>query len=76
MFDTAANAYRKFVVRWVAAACRTAWLVVAASLLLMAASVTYLAGNIRINTATTDMLSKPIKKAVGWQFPNMVTNIS
>ncbi|PPR75869.1 MAG: hypothetical protein CFH05_00506 [Alphaproteobacteria bacterium MarineAlpha3_Bin4] len=80
MFDTAANAYRKFVVRWVAAACRTAWLVVAASLLLMAASVTYLAGNIRINTATTDMLSKDLPfrqhaRALSAAFPQFTDNI-
>ena len=80
MFDTAANAYRKFVVCWVATACRTAWLVVAASLLLTAASVNYLAGNIRINTATTDMLSKELPfrqhaQALSAAFPQFTDNI-
>ncbi|MCH7831344.1 MAG: MMPL family transporter [Proteobacteria bacterium] len=57
MTTTPAQAYRQALVRWTDGVRRLAWLVVAASVLLSAAAVVYLAENIRINTDTSDMLS-------------------
>ncbi len=54
---SAAEAYRRALARWTDGVRRFAWLVVLASVFVSAASVVYLAGNIRINTDTGDMLS-------------------
>lgn len=58
MIDKAAETYRKAVVRWVDAVRRMAWLVVIVAVLASAASLIYTAGNLGINTDTTDMLSR------------------
>ncbi len=57
MTSAAAQAYRRALARWTDGVRRFAWLVVVGSVLVSAVSVVYLAGNIRINTDTGDMLS-------------------
>jgi len=80
VFESAGETYRHFLVRWVDGVRRRALLVVAAAFLLTLASGAYLAGNIRISTDTTDMLSPDLpfrqnSRAVSAAFPQFSDNI-
>lgn len=80
VFDSAAKAYQEFLIGWVARAHRLAWLVIIAALALSVASIAYLSENIRINTATTDMLSEELPfrqhaRALSQAFPQFSDNI-
>ena len=57
VIEIAAQTYRRALVRWTEGVNRLALLVVVASVVATAAAIGYLAGNIRINTNTDDMLS-------------------
>jgi len=57
VIEFAAQNYRRALVRWTEGVNRLALLVVVASVVATAAAIGYLAGNIRINTNTDDMLS-------------------
>ncbi len=80
MLDAAAKSYRDALVRWTEWVRRGAWLVIAASLALTVVSAFYFAGNVRISTSTTDMLSKDLPfrqkaRAMSAAFPQFSDNI-
>ncbi len=81
VIDTAAAAWRRALVRWVDLACRFALWVVLAACVLTAAAGAYVAGNFRIDTDITDMLSPelPFRKqsrALSDAFPQFSDNIA
>jgi len=76
MFESTANRYGKFLVRWTFWVQRGAWAVCAAAVLLSIFSAVYLVENIRINTSTSDMLSADLpfrqqSMAMDAAFPEM-----
>jgi hopanoid biosynthesis associated RND transporter like protein HpnN len=79
-FASAAQAYRRFLVRWTDGVRRLAWLVVVLSALSSVAAAYYLAVNARIITSNENMLSAdlPFRKnaaAISEAFPKLSDNI-
>ena len=80
MTSAAAQAYRRALARWTDGVRRLAWLVVVGSVAVSAVAVVYLAGNIRINTDTDDMLSPDLpfrrhSEAFDKAFPQFSDNL-
>ena len=70
MIRTLTQQHRRFSLRWTNFVRRWAWAVVVLSLLSAVASVFYIAGNIAINTDTTDMLSADLPFRKHWRAEN------
>ena len=80
MISTLSQAYRDALVRWTAAVGRLAWPVVVGSVLVSVLAAVYLAGNVRINTDTEDMLSpelefRRLNEELSAGFPQFSDNI-
>jgi hypothetical protein len=70
MIRTLTQRHRRFSIRWTNFVRRWAWAVVVLSALSVVASVVYIAGNIAINTDTTDMLSADLPFRKAWSEEN------